>query len=96
MGQVGGGSGATDRSGRHRRRPVTETVQRQVVQLPDPGGLVHLQFRRYAGCPICNLHLHEITQCHDELADCGVTEIVVFTPPTLPCGAMTSTGFPSR
>jgi hypothetical protein len=29
--------------------------------------LVHLQFRRFAGCPICNLHLRSIAVRHDEL-----------------------------
>src|SRR5207245_6655638 len=29
----------------------------QPVTIPDPAGdFVHLQFRRFAGCPICNLH----------------------------------------
>ena len=29
----------------------------QLVTIPDPAGeFVHLQFRRFAGCPICNLH----------------------------------------
>jgi hypothetical protein len=27
------------------------------MQIPEPDRLVHLQFRRYAGCPICNMHL---------------------------------------
>ena len=30
----------------------------QLVTVPDPAGdCVHLQLRRFAGCPICNLHL---------------------------------------
>ncbi|NVB84948.1 MAG: AhpC/TSA family protein, partial [Kofleriaceae bacterium] len=27
------------------------------IEVPDPARLVHLQFRRFAGCPVCNLHL---------------------------------------
>ena len=27
------------------------------IAVPDPNRLAHLQFRRFAGCPICNLHL---------------------------------------
>ncbi|WP_433478799.1 peroxiredoxin-like family protein [Spirillospora sp. CA-142024] len=48
------------------------------VPVPDPGRLVHLQFRRFAGCPICNLHLRSIVVRHDEIEAAGVREVVVF------------------
>jgi hypothetical protein len=40
--------------------------------------LVHLQFRRFAGCPICNLHLRSIAVRHDELVAAGVCEVAIF------------------
>ena len=46
--------------------------------MPDAGRLVHLQFRRYAGCPVCNLHLRTFATRHDELAAAGIAEVVVF------------------
>jgi peroxiredoxin len=49
------------------------------IAVPDPGGaLTHLQFRRFAGCPICNLHLRSITARLDEIAAAGIREVVVF------------------
>ncbi|WP_460523151.1 peroxiredoxin-like family protein [Flindersiella endophytica] len=48
------------------------------VPVPDPGRLVHLQFRRYAGCPICNLHLRSFTARHEEIQAAGIVEVVVF------------------
>ena len=36
------------------------TTRSQQIRLPDPASLVHLQFRRYAGCPFCNLHLRSL------------------------------------
>lgn len=48
------------------------------VRVPDPGRLVHLQFRRFAGCPICNLHLRSFTVRHAEIEAAGVREVVVF------------------
>jgi peroxiredoxin len=54
------------------------TVSGGAVRLPDPQWSVHLQFRRFAGCPICNLHLRSVEQRHDELTAAGVREIVVF------------------
>jgi peroxiredoxin len=48
------------------------------VRIPDPEQLVHLQFRRFAGCPICNLHMRSISGRHDEIVAAGVREIVVF------------------
>ena len=54
------------------------TIQSERILLPAPGILTHLQFRRYAGCPICNLHLHSMARRHDEIAAAGIQEIVVF------------------
>jgi peroxiredoxin len=48
------------------------------VRIPDPERLVHLQFRRFAGCPICNLHMRSISRRHDEIVAAGVRELVVF------------------
>jgi hypothetical protein len=42
------------------------TTRSQPIQLPDPTGVIHLQLRRYAGCPFCSLHLRSIVQRHQE------------------------------
>lgn len=55
-----------------------QTIHGDPVQIPDPEWLVHLQFRRFAGCPICNLHLQSIAQRHDEILAAGIREVVVF------------------
>nr|WP_193442093.1 peroxiredoxin-like family protein [[Mycobacterium] stephanolepidis] len=54
------------------------TIEGVHIALPAVEGLVHLQFRRFAGCPICNLHLREVASRLDEIADAGVTEVVLF------------------
>jgi hypothetical protein len=54
------------------------TIRSKRIQLPDPTGVVHLQFRRYEGCPFCNLHLRSIAQRHHELLAAGIREVVVF------------------
>jgi peroxiredoxin len=55
------------------------TIEATSVSIPDPdGALVHLQFRRYAGCPICSLHLQSFTRRHDEIVSAGIREVVVF------------------
>ena len=48
------------------------------VPVPDPAHLVHLQFRRFAGCPICNLHLRSFVTRHADIEAAGIREIVVF------------------
>ncbi|HEY1969331.1 MAG TPA: peroxiredoxin-like family protein [Pseudonocardia sp.] len=48
------------------------------VSIPDSAHLVHLQFRRFAGCPICNTHLRQIAQRHDDIQAAGIREVVVF------------------
>jgi hypothetical protein len=54
------------------------TIQGNPVQIPDPERLVHIQFRRYAGCPVCNLHLRSIASRHADLVGAGIREVVVF------------------
>jgi AhpC/TSA family len=53
-------------------------VSGAAVRIPDPEQLVHLQFRRHAGCPICNAHLQSVVRRHDEIAAAGIREVVVF------------------
>jgi peroxiredoxin len=57
---------------------VLTTIHGQAVPVPDPQRLVHLQFRRFAGCPICNLHLRSIARRHDDIRAAGIREVVVF------------------
>ncbi len=54
------------------------TVAGDRAPLPDPDRLVHLQLRRFAGCPVCSLHLQSIVRRHDEIERAGVRELVVF------------------
>jgi alkyl-hydroperoxide reductase/thiol specific antioxidant family protein len=53
----------------------------EIVPIPDASRLIHLQFRRFAGCPICNLHLRSIVRRHDEITAAGIREVVVFHSP---------------
>jgi peroxiredoxin len=54
------------------------TLAGGIVRIPDPRKLVHLQMRRYAGCPICSLHLRSFVGRRDDLARAGVREVAVF------------------
>lgn len=54
------------------------TIEGATVDIPTPGRIVHLQFRRFAGCPICHLHLRQVVARHDEITARGITEVVVF------------------
>ena len=57
---------------------ILTTIHDDAVPIPDPHRLVHLQFRRFAGCPICNVHLRSVARRHDEIRSAGVREVVVF------------------
>lgn len=57
------------------------TITGEAVAVPAASGVVHLQFRRFAGCPICSLHLREVARRHDEISRAGVAEVVVFHSP---------------
>lgn len=43
-----------------------------------PGGLTHLQFRRFAGCPICSLHLRTFARSAARFEEAGVRVVAVF------------------
>lgn len=57
------------------------TITGDSVRLPHESEPVHLQFRRFAGCPVCNLHLQSFVRRHEELTAAGVREIVLFHSP---------------
>lgn len=67
------------------RLTVGDTVGRRTLQtlhgplrLPNAEGLTHLQLRRWAGCPVCNLHLRGFVLRSDEIAAAGIHELIVF------------------
>lgn len=53
-------------------------IDGQSVHVPDTLKLTHLQFRRFAGCPMCNLHIHSFVRRHAELQQAGIQEVAVF------------------
>lgn len=54
------------------------TIHGDLVPVPARDKLTHLQFRRFAGCPVCDLHLHSFARRHAEIEQAGVEEIVIF------------------
>jgi peroxiredoxin len=63
------------------RPRVLQDVCGRSVSLPQDGALVHLQFRRFAGCPVCHLHLRSFARRHGELEAAGIREVVLFHSP---------------
>jgi len=55
------------------------TIHGKPVHLPDPASrYVHLQFRRFAGCPVCNFHLLTMSRRQAEIAAAGIRQVVFF------------------
>ena len=57
---------------------VMEAVTGEAINLPDPKRLVHLQFRRFVDCPICNTHIAEFRRRARETEAAGIKEVIVF------------------
>jgi len=57
---------------------VLMTIRGNSVPLPDRRAWVHLQFRRFAGCPICDLHLSSFARRQPEIEAAGIREVVIF------------------
>lgn len=64
--------------GDHIATRTLTTIDGTDIVVPTADSVVHLQFRRFAGCPICSLHLREVARRHQEIADAGLREIVLF------------------
>lgn len=57
------------------------TIKSTPVRVPDAAHLLHLQFRRFAGCPFCSVHLRSFERRSAEIAACGVRELILFRSP---------------
>ena len=57
---------------------VMEAVTGEAINLPDAKRLVHLQFRRFVDCPICNTHIAEFRKRAREIEAAGIKEVIVF------------------
>ena len=58
---------------------IVRTIHGKEVSIPDrEGRWTHLQFRRFAGCPICNLHLQTFIRNHHDVEQAGIREVVFF------------------
>src|SRR5579871_5332433 len=57
---------------------VMEAVTGGAINLPDAKHLVHLQFRRFVDCPICNTHIAEFRRRAREIEAAGIKEVIVF------------------
>jgi peroxiredoxin len=55
-----------------------EAVTGEPIDLPDQKSLVHLQFRRFVDCPICNTHIAEFRRRAHEIETAGLKEVIVF------------------
>lgn len=55
-----------------------ESVTGGPIKVPDPNRLVHLQFRRFVDCPICNTHLARLRGRAHEIEAAGIKEVIVF------------------
>lgn len=55
------------------------TILGKTVRVPAPESrYLHIQFRRFAGCPVCNFHLRTMALRHVEIAAAGVQQLVFF------------------
>jgi peroxiredoxin len=55
-----------------------ESVTGETINLPDAKRLVHLQFRRFVDCPICNTHIGQFRKREREIEAAGIKEVIVF------------------
>ncbi len=54
--------------------PITamKAVTGEDIRLPHPQRLLHVQFRRFVDCPICNTHIAEFKKRAREIDAAGI------------------------
>lgn len=58
---------------------VTDINDQQTLTLERfRGSKLLISFHRYAACPMCNLHIHELSQSYAELAKQGLKVLAIF------------------
>ncbi len=50
----------------------------EAVHIPDADRVVHVQFRRFAGCPVSDLNLGSFVRRRDAIEAASIREVVVF------------------
>ncbi len=56
-----------------------DTIRGERLSLPDAARpFVHLQFRRFAGCPVCNFHLMVLAGRRGDIEAAGIREVIFF------------------
>src|SRR5690242_19644309 len=60
---------------------VFETVTGEKIKVPAEDGMVHLQFRRFADCPICNTHIGQLVKRAGAIKAAGIQEVLFFHSP---------------
>lgn len=53
-------------------------VSNETLSVPANSVVTHLQFRRFAGCPVCTLQLRTFVRRRDELTARSIREVIVF------------------
>lgn len=53
-------------------------IDGNLITIPQTQKIIHLQFRRFSGCPICSVHMNELKKRVQEIASSGVVGVVVF------------------
>lgn len=57
----------------------TKTIHGRSLSVPNAAApFLHLQFLRFAGSSVCNLHLHSFVRRDLEIRRAGITEVVIF------------------
>lgn len=57
---------------------LTDIYEQPVNLIPQTGKFTHIQFRRFAGCPVCNLHLQSFFEQASALENAGIQEVIFF------------------
>lgn len=58
---------------------ILKSVRGKFLSLPDPSArFTHVQFRRWEGCPICNVHIARFRKHADAIRQAGIQEIIFF------------------
>lgn len=55
-----------------------DSIKGHRIMIPDENHYTYLAFRRFAGCPVCNLHMAQLQKGQGAMQDANIKTILVF------------------
>lgn len=57
---------------------ILRTIKGKKIERPEKNHYIHLQFRRFSGCPVCMLHVQQLLRRRQDIENANIHEVIIF------------------